>query len=218
MKHGLIITHAGSGGTLLCRILSTDYSIRSFGRTGINYDHPSVIKRARNRIDKIVNVNSRGDRDWYVDKLLFNYEFTCKPLYSTCKFVYLVRSPKIPLATLMQRGYSPKGAETYYLFRLRRMCEMSRNTVGSPLLTYEDLISKRGFPLLKTLFKLKSPLSDEFTPLSFDDANLFSGVILKEPIEPQVEVPADVLERCTAGYHRYLNFMQSRSGLIRFAF
>jgi hypothetical protein len=217
MRYGLIITHAGSGGTLLSRILTTNYYVRSFGRTGITYDHPTVLKRMKTKINNVLGPNRHGDGDWYVDKLLFNYDFHCKPLYNICKFIYLIRSPQIPLATLIQRGYTPQGAETYYLFRLRRICEMAKNTPGGVLLTYEDLISKKAFPLLQNLFGLKTGFSEEFTPLSFDDHNLLGGKILTSPIEPKTEVPKDTLARCDLGYKKYLRFLESRASLIRFA-
>ena len=216
MKHALVITHAGSGGTLLCRILGTNPKVRCFGRTNLCYNHPSVLHRARIRIDKVLGDTSKDHTDWYVDKLMSNYDFTCKSLYGVCKFIYMVRSPQVPLATLMSKGYPPGGAETYYLFRLRRMCEMAARTNGA-LLTYEDLTTKRAFPLLRNTLSLKSSLSDEYRPFLFDEPNLASGKILKEPKEPAVEVPEDVLKRCISGYNRYLKFMESRTGLIRFA-
>lgn len=207
MKHGLIITHAGSGGTLLCRILSSDYAIRSYGRTGVLYNHPSAIFRAREKIDRMISGIGRGG--WYVDKLLFNHEFTCKTLYKECKFIYLVRKPLVPLATLIQRGYPALGAENYYLFRLRRMCEMARKTPASVLLTYEDLVSSRALPLLKSAFRLNS-LTEEFKPFHFDDNNLQAGKVLKNPVEPVAAVPEDVLRRCSYGYERYFNFLAGR--------
>jgi hypothetical protein len=153
---------------------------------------------------------------WYVDKLLHNYDFACKPLYKICKFIYMIRSPEVPLATLIMRGYPPAGAENHYLFRLRRMCEMAVHTDGV-LLTYEDLVKRRAFPLLKNSLGLKSDLLDNFTPFDFDDINMNSGKILKNPTEPDVDVPEDVVKRCVTGYHKYLRFMDTKTGLIRFA-
>ncbi len=201
---------------MLCRILSTSLKVRCFGRTGVIYDHPSMINRARIRIDKKINLKTNQESDWYIDKLHNNYEFSCKPLYKTCKFIYLIRTPQIPLATLISRGYPPKGAETYYLFRLRRMCEMAVHTDGS-LLTYEDLVTKRAFPLLQNALSLKSPFSDQFTPQFADESNLLTGKILKNPTEPSADVPSDVIKRCMEGYKRYLKFLESKTGLIRFA-
>jgi hypothetical protein len=214
MKHVLVITHAGSGGTLLCRILSTNHRVRSIGRTGVVYDHPMTLKRVRGKIDNVIGPNNREGNDLYVDKLLFNYEFYCKPLYQVCKFIYMIREPQIPLASLIQRKYTARGAEEYYLFRLRRICEMARHTTGAVLLTYEDLVSKRAFPLLQNALNLKSPLSEQFSPLNFDDRNLQSGKILQEPVEPIATVPEDVLKRCKSGYLRYLTFLKARTGLI----
>lgn len=215
MKHALIITHAGSGGTLLCRILSTNMKVRCFGRTGVVYFHPSVIHKARTQIDKFFPLKSNRDTDWYIDKLVHNHEFTCKSLYDVCKFIYMVRSPLIPLSTLVARGYTPKGAETYYLFRLRRMCEMARHTDGV-LLTYEDLVTKRCFPLLKNALGLSSILS-EFTPLGGDDYNLCCKKIINNPVEPVVSLPEEILRSCETGYKKYLNFLEKKTGLVRYS-
>lgn len=219
MQHGLIVTHHGSGGTLLCRILSTNIRVHCYGSTGLVYDHPTVIERARKRIDSVLGPNAgvMDESCIYIDKLMKNYEFTCKYLYDVCKFVYMVRSPFIPLLNLIgKKGMEPQFAENYYLFRLRRMCEMARKT-GGLLLTYEDLMSKRALPLLKNYLGMKSPFTERFTPLSFDEPNLLSGRLLQNPVEPVANIPQDVLNRCSVGYNKYLSFMESRTGLIRFA-
>jgi hypothetical protein len=213
MKHALVITHVGSGGTLLCRILGTHYQVRSIGETNLCYDHPSIIHSVR----EIINTTLRERNEhvgWYVDKITNNYNFTCKPLYNVCKFIYMVRNPHIPLATLMQKGYPASGAENHYLFRLRRMCEMAVKT-GGILLTYEDLTSKKAFPLLKNFLNLKSDLTESFHSLSGDNFNLGSGKILESPMEPVVNIPKDVLQRCSIGYKKYLQFLEIRTSLIR---
>lgn len=215
MKHALIITHCGSGATVLCRILATSMKVRCFGKTGVNYSHPLAIQQARQIIDQSLNLKSSVNNDWYIDKLMFNYEFTCKNLYSICKFIYMIRSPQVPLSTLISKGYSPEGAETHYLFRLRRMCEMSKKS-GGILITYEDLVNKSAFSLLQNSLDLKSPLSSEFVSLHSDDLNLANGKIIKDPIEPGTTIPEDVLERCVSGYNIYLNFMEKKTGLLRF--
>lgn len=215
MKHAFIITHFGSGGTLLCRILNESYKIHCIGRTNVWYNHPNMIDRARMIIDD--NLKSRIDyNDWYVDKLTNNFDFLCKSLYQSCKFIYMIRSPQVPLATLVSRGYLPQYAENYYLFRLRRICEMAAHT-GGILLTYEDLISKSAFPLLKSFFGLKSHLSDEFSPFLNDDENLKVGKIINDPVEPGIQLPETVFNNCLNGYKRYLKFLETRTTLIRFA-
>lgn len=215
MKHAFIVTHFGSGGTLLCRILNENYKIHCIGRTNVWYNHPTMIERSKLVIDDLLNLKS-DHNDWYIDKLVNNFDLTCKSIYRICKFIYLIRSPQVPLATLVSRGYSNASAESYYLFRLRRMCEMAIHT-GGILLTYEDLIEKRAFPLLKTFLDLKSSLNDEFTPFENDDQNLKTGKILKDPVEPGIKIPDNILNNCFTGYKRYLKFLETRTSLVRFA-
>ena len=218
MQHGFIVTHNESGGTLLCRILATNLRVHCYGNTGLVYDHPTVIERARKRIDESLgqNVGIVDASCVYLDKLLKNHEFTWKPFYQMCKFIYLVRSPLVPLTNMVGKGLPVFGAENYYLFRLRRMCEMAKKS-GGVLLTYEDLVSKRAFPLIKNYLGMKSGFLDRFTPLSFDEPNLLKGKIITNPVELVADIPKDVLHRCTTGYNRYLDFMQTRTNLIRFS-
>lgn len=214
MKHALIITHFGSGGTLLCRILNENYNIRCIGRTNVSYTHPTMLERSRLVINSAFR-STFDHNDWYVDKLVNNFDFACKPLYKICKFIYMIRTPQVPLATLMSRGYLPSGAENYYLFRLRRLCEMAVKT-GGVLLTYEDLVSRSAFPLLKNFLNLKSPLTGEFTPFHMDDPNLQTGKIINNPVEPGIEIPENTMKKCSVGYQKYLKFLESRTSLIRF--
>jgi hypothetical protein len=122
----------------------------------------------------------------------------------------------IPLQILIsQKRLAPESAENYYLFRLRRICEMAHKTSGI-LLTYEDLVSKSALPLVQNHLGLKFPFAETFAPLRFDDDNIKTGKILTSPQELEVDIPKDVLNRCTVGYNRYLDFMERRTSLIRF--
>lgn len=75
---------------------------------------------------------------------------------------------------------------------------MAKKT-GGILIVYEDLISKSAFPLLQNMLELKSPLSSE-----------------PEDAPPDVTIPSSILKTCDAGYNLYLNFMEKKTGLLRF--
>jgi hypothetical protein len=67
----------------------------------------------------------------------------------------------------------------YYTYRLRRICEMARRTPGAVLLTWDDMITGRGFPLLEKYLHLKEPLVNEekLWPQAQSNANVTSAII-----------------------------------------
>jgi len=46
----------------------------------------------------------------------------------------------------------------YYKYRLRRMCEIAKRTANAVALTWEDMTSGKGLPLIENYLKLKVPL------------------------------------------------------------
>ena len=193
MQRGLIITHVGAGGSLLSQILNDDLFVNS-GRSGLIYNNINVFWEFRERFKTV------KDTDWFIDRLLFNHEFSC-PINNDINFIYLIREPLVPLMNLMKFGYSSTGARDYYLFRLRRICEMARKSAGSIFLTYEDVISKRAFPLIKDKLKLKENLNPDFINPDF--------------LEEDIEVPLEIFHKCSLSYNRYLKFIENYCPVIR---
>jgi hypothetical protein len=82
----------------------------------------------------------------YVNEVLYNYQISHKAIYHSCEIVYLIRDPKTSIKFL-----KPKDAEyalSYYIFRLRRIYEMTKDTEGAVFLTWDDLMNKKGLQLL----------------------------------------------------------------------
>lgn len=74
-----------------------------------------------------------------LDELLYNHQLQTKAAYSLCKFIYVVRRPRHALPLV---GYGPEQSVAYYLFRLRRMCEMAKRSGG--LLVPWDSLGRCG--------------------------------------------------------------------------
>lgn len=136
----------------------------------------------------------------WMDELLFNTMLTTTVFYEhpKFKFIYLVRSPEPTLNQLVVRGnYSPLGALRYYCYRLRRICEMAKRTPGAVLLTWEEVVSGRGFPKIEEYLELVNPL---VAPPDF--------FVEHAPIHQLI--PADYLREAESSYERHLFFLKNQ--------
>lgn len=139
-----IATHLGSGASMICDCFS----------------HYSYIIRMQPRFcySKISDIDKITHASILYDKLVFNYELESKSFYSFCKFIYVVRDAPQTLGYLVaEKNYSKQGAYNYYCFRLRRLCEMIRNTPNSLLLTWDDLVSGKAYTDIQKYLGLKRP-------------------------------------------------------------
>lgn len=94
----------------------------------------------------------------YLDELTRNHELQTKNVYSWCKFVYVVRPARPTINLLVARKlFKPLPAVRYYCYRLQRMCEMAKRT-GGVLLTWDDMVTDRGLPLVEEYLGLKQKL------------------------------------------------------------
>ncbi len=149
-KVSFIISHLGSGSTALCQILNNNPRIQ-WCRTNIAYNHIESVETLTSHAHKL----SRPSAIW-LDDILYNFNFTCKSLYSCCQFIYVIREA---LPTISQIKMA--NSVNYYTYRLRRICEMARQTPKALLLTCNDIISGRCFPLLEDYLCLKEPLIND---------------------------------------------------------
>ncbi len=153
-------------------------------REYFQYDHPTKVESLSEPVLK-----ARPLARICVHKITYNYQLS-PVLYDHAEFIYFVRSPRDSLNHLVtEKKYTEVGALRYYCYRLRRLCEMARKT-GGVLLTWDDLVEKRAFPLLKEKFVLKEipyPYRKDTSPL---------------------KVSESVVEQGQRRYNRYLSFLQ----------
>ncbi len=154
MKNSLfVVTHIGSGANYFCSILNRNERIQIFNEI-LSFDHPSSLDKLFLNPHKISTTAAIYGAINY-----FNKDFSCKSLYSFCKFIYLIREPIVTLQNIMNYEKYHLGAFRYYSFRLRRMYEMARNTPGAILVNYQSLIDKKDLKPIEDYLYLKDKLN-----------------------------------------------------------
>jgi hypothetical protein len=151
----LIVSHLGSGSASLCYCLAQT-NIVQWMQDGIIYDDPTATESLLSTKHKYSNTVGL-----YVNEVLYNYQISHKAIYVTCEIVYLIRDPKTSIKIV-----KPNDAEyalNYYIFRLRRIYEMAKETKSAVFLTWEDLVSKKGLQLLSKRLNLPDLQFKEFT-------------------------------------------------------
>jgi len=176
-----LVSHLGSGSDLLYKSLNLHPRIQGFKSTGNNvYAHPLNMLSLINSRHKLHNSSAI-----FMDELLYNYCFQIKSAYQTCKFIYVVRDAEPTLNWLVENEkFKPIQAQRYYLYRLRRICEMAKRTPGAVVLNYYDLKSKRGGDIIRDYLDVSEPI--EFNDYKLPEAEkqgLLSSSLVKEADE-----------------------------------
>ena len=197
-KIALIISHEGSDSKVLCEILNRNPRVQ-YNSSNFLYDHPDALKSLTDQPHKLNNSAAV-----WLDEVLQNFSFTNKSIYKCCRFIYLIREPKPTLNTIVSMRTNVDGMVRYYCYRLRRICEMARNTPGSLFLTWEDVYTGRSFPMLEKFLGLKESL--------ILDQTLFKTTKLS-PF-----VTGKMFETCQNAYERYLYYLKNLPNLKRFEF
>lgn len=194
-KVALVISHAGSGSSDLCKVLDANPRVQLY-RSNMVYNHPTLLEAITQQPHKCGNAAAV-----WVDELLYNVLFTSKALYDCCKFIYVVREAVPTLSLITESKSLLPQMVRYYTYRLRRICEMARKTPGAVLLTWEDMATGRGFKVLEEYLNLKEPLALREFPRA--PAKSFVG----GPLVTQAQ----------SSYERYLYYLRNLP-LRRFEF
>ena len=188
-----VASHLLSGSSPLCESMNENPRVEHFRlaewRPYTNMEavtHDLLLRKHKNGSSAAV----------YLDELVKNYDLQTKDVYSWCKFVYVVRPARPTINLLVARKlYKPLAAVRYYCYRLRRLSEMSKRT-GGVLLTWDDLVTGRGLPLVESHLGLKRKLD-------LPDLEQIKGT-------SDVLVPFGVSEEAEQSYERYLSLMRSK--------
>jgi hypothetical protein len=192
-----VCSHLYSGSGALCEAMNGHPRIQSFSvgdrRPYTGPEHLLSLAAMRHK---------RNDRSAvYLDQLLFNTSLSTRAAYSACKFVYVVREPAPTLHFLVaNEKRKPSYAVRYYLFRLRRLCEMAKRT-GGVLLTWEDLATGRCAGMVQEYLGLREPIPYDPALLAPYTRTFSTGLV----------APA-LLAETENTYEKYLYFLK-RQGL-----
>lgn len=196
-KLTLLCSHVFSGSTALYEAMIGNPRVQ-----GSKTDRVSVYETGVDLLRAVSEPHKIGNRAGvYVDELLFNYQVSTKLVYENCSFVFVVRPPRAVLEHMVGTlRHTPDSAARSYLFRLRRLCEMSKRTGGGILLTWDDLQAGRGLGLIEESMNLKHPI--EMQPERL-------GPYL--PLANPQPLGHEVVRECEEGFERYLYFLRNQS-------
>lgn len=145
-----LVSHVGSGSGSVYESLNAHPRIQGFFSDNVYSSKIRLMSLTGNK-HKLMN-NSRI----YMDHLLYNYQISDRSLLSCCSFVYVVREPEASIDYLIGSGsYSRDQAKRYYLYRIRRICELAKRTPGSTFLTHANLRDGKGLDLIQRQLNLK---------------------------------------------------------------
>jgi hypothetical protein len=177
-----LCSHLYSGSSALYQAMNNHQRIQGYKLTST----PNSYINPLNLLDLTEHTHKLSNRSAiYMDELLHNRSFYTPAAYQKCQFIYIVREPEAPLNFLVAgEKKKPHFAVRQYLFRLRRLCEMARHTPGAILLTWNDLQSGAGIPLVEKYLGLKEHIPYEpamLAPYKMDfTENLINMKMLKE--------------------------------------
>ena len=111
----------------------------------------------------------------YMDHLLFNYQFSCKQAYENCKFIFIVREPEETIEFLVSNKlYNKKDAISYYLYRIRRICEMAKNSKDGLFLTHANFKNGKGIQEIKDYLNIKERFNFVFENIENKNKNILT--------------------------------------------
>ena len=111
----------------------------------------------------------------YMDHLLFNYQFSCKQAYENCKFIFIVREPEETIEFLVSNKlYNKKDAISYYLYRIRRICEMAKNSKDGLFLTHANLKNGKGIQEINDYLNIKERFNFVFENIENKNKNILT--------------------------------------------
>jgi hypothetical protein len=186
----LIASHLGSGSSNLCYSLAQSKVIQ-WVQDGLIFDDLSStesILASNHKYSNIVGL--------YVNEVFYNYQISHKIIYKACDFVYLIREPKS--AIKVEKPKDATYALDYYIFRLRRLYEMAKETKNAMFLTWEDLVSGKGTQLISN--KLNLPDEIKFNEL--------------KPTKQFLSLPKPMLKKAEEAYELCLYRIKNKAQIV----
>ena len=152
-----ISSHLHAGSFLLCRTLNENEQCQVHSAKGM-YQVSSGLELLN--LTKTSHKHKQKNA-LFIYENMFNHQISSDIVYQHCKFIYLVRRPEDAISEFLKNKVSLNYAINYYMYRLRRICEMCKKTPNAIFLTFDDLKNGIGFSEIETYLKLKKPLEYE---------------------------------------------------------
>ena len=189
-KTVFIVSHLGSGCENLLSSLLENSRIILVSNYSCNY--------YRNLLDIInvpCNLKYKNKATYSLDCLLYNHMFSARDSYKDCKFIYLIDEPRYSLPKIYKTNKYPSinSIKSYYLYRLRRICEMAKRTENAVFLTRKDLRNPMSYKIIENYLNLKEKL--EIVQKNDDYLNTDS-------------IPQSVLDETELAYEKYLYYLK----------
>lgn len=151
-----ISTHLGSNSSILTDLLQKNSQIDMF--------RLPVGKQIFNPLDLLGLTQPKHKTNHktsiYLYETLYNYEISYTNIFDVCKFIYLVRRPEKTIPWLLNvKDMAVESAVSYYMFRLRRICEMCKKNPQAVFLTEDNLLEGKGLETIAKYLGLKESLS-----------------------------------------------------------
>ena len=157
----LLMSHLGSGSDALYAAMDAHPSIQGYAGDS-TYDTPLRLITLTEKKHKLNNASRI-----YMDHILYNHQYCLKP-DPMVRMVFLVREPEASIDYMINmKLLRRQEAKRYYLYRIRRLCELAKRNTGSVFLKYSDIRDGKGMDIISGHLGLKDclpPLSDLSTP------------------------------------------------------
>jgi hypothetical protein len=148
-----LMSHFGSGSNALYALLASQPRIMGVENENV-YDNQTSLIAVAERKHKLNNASRM-----YLDHILYNFQYSLKP-DPWVKMIFLVREPEGSIDYMVNRKiFKRPEAKMYYLYRLRRICELAKKNPNSIFLTYSILREGRGLKELNDYLELKENIS-----------------------------------------------------------
>lgn len=192
MRHIFLLTHLGSGASMLMDMLAGSRRVATIRQKSMYYQYDDPAK-----LESIVRpaLEVRPLARTFVHKLNYNHTLACPAFLWAVDVMLMVRGPEGTLDHLVgRRRYSEMAALRYYTYRLRRLCEIARRVPAAVVVTWDGLLSRRAFDGIKQFVGVR-----ELTSTYRD--------------EPPERVVSDwAVDKARRAYDRYLAYLR-RLGL-----
>lgn len=147
------MSHSGSGSNSLYALLGGHSRIMGIENNNI-YQSDMSLFSVSNMKHKLTN-SSR----MYLDHILYNFQYSLKPNIWV-KMIFLVREPEASIDYMVNRKLFKKSeAKRYYLYRIRRICELAKRNPDSVFLTYSNLREGKGLTEIADHIGIKEKIS-----------------------------------------------------------